>query len=96
MKTNVVVYALSPFDLSRDTDPNQIAHRNDTVLPAHPPAPPPLAQGRAVILRNVAKAGQKFLAASRAFTMAQHFLFSNPDTFLKIYLVDGDRADYLR
>jgi len=96
LKPDAVVYAVNPFDLSRDPDPLQIAHRKDPVLPPHAPPPAPLAQGKAIVLRNAAKAVQNLLNASRTFTMAQHFLFSNPDTFLKIYLADGDRADYLR
>ena len=28
--------------------------------------------------------------------MAQHFLFQNRDTFLKLYLQYGDKADFLR
>jgi hypothetical protein len=96
LKPDAVIYAVNPFDLSRDTDPLQIAHRNDPVLPPHAPPPAPLAQGKAIVLRNAAKAVQNLLNESRTFTMAQHFLFSNPDTFLKIYLADGDRADYLR
>lgn len=96
LRPDIVVYAVNPFDLSRDTDPLQIAHRNDPVLPPHAPPPPPLAQGKAIVLRNAAKAVQNLLNSSRTFTMAQHFLFSNPDTFLRIYMADGDRADYLR
>jgi hypothetical protein len=90
LKPDAVVYAVNPFDLSRDTDPLQIAHRNDPVLPPHAPAPAPLAQGKAIAVRNAAKAVQNLLNSSRTFTMAQHFLFSNPDTFLKIYLADGE------
>ena len=33
---------------------------------------------------------------SRAVVVAQHFLFSQPDMFVKLYLNYGDRADFLR
>ncbi len=33
---------------------------------------------------------------SRAFVVAQHFLFSRPDLYVPLYLQYGDRADFLR
>jgi hypothetical protein len=96
LKPDLVVYAVNPFDLSRDPDPVQLEHRNDPVLPPHPPEPPPAPRDVKIIMRDAAKFLQNSVAGSRTMTMAQHFLFSNPDTFEKLYLADGDRADYLR
>ena len=94
LKPELVVYAVNPFDLSRDIDPNQLVHRNERVLPRR--ASTPVVEDRGQALRDTLKFIQNSLADSRAFTIAQHFLFSNPDTFLRIYLADGDRADYVR
>jgi len=94
LQPDLVIYAVNPFDLNRGIDRRQLEHRNDPVLPPIQEAALPKDDG--VTLRNTLKAIQNSLADSTAFTMAQHFLFSNPDTFLRIYLADGDRADYVR
>jgi hypothetical protein len=94
LQPDLVIYAVNPFDLNRGIDRRQLAQRNDPVLPPMQEATLPHDGG--VNLRNTLKAIQNALADSTAVTMAQHFLFSNPDTFLRIYLADGDRADYVR
>ena len=94
LEPELVVYAINPFDLSRGIDPNQLAHRDD------PDATyPKLAidlEDKSFSVQKVLKDFQNAFNGSRAFVMAQHFVFYNPSTFLKIYLADGHRADYLR
>jgi hypothetical protein len=94
MRPDLVVYAVNPFDLSRGIDRQQLAHRNDPVpfpLPATP-----VAERKGPGVQDIVKYIQNSLSDSRAVTMAQHFLFSNPETFLRVYLADGDRADFVR
>lgn len=86
---DIAVYAVAPFDLDQAMDPLQLANRN------HPQAVPqgPLAHyAKPTLLKTL----QGALNDSRAFLVAQHFLFSNTETFLRIYMAYGDKADYLR
>lgn len=88
LRPDLVVYAITPFDLDQRMDPVQLAHRNDPVATVSKPA----------THFNVSwlKLLQHQLNDSRAVLVAQHFLFSNTATYLRLYLAYGDRADYLR
>jgi hypothetical protein len=39
---------------------------------------------------------QILITESRAVLVAEHFLFKNRDTYLRLYLRYGDKADFLR
>ncbi len=86
---DAVVYAVAPFDLDQTMDPVQLANRNN---PRAASTGPLAHYAKPTLL----KALQRALNESRTFLVAQHFLFSNTETFLRIYLAYGDKADYLR
>jgi GDSL-like Lipase/Acylhydrolase family len=95
LKPDVVLYLLAPFDLEQRIDPKELAARND---PAHnDPARTGLQAKRAVQLTlSPMKRLEGTLVESRTVLVAQHFLFQNRDTFLRMYMLYGDKADFLR
>jgi len=88
LKPDVVLYLLTPFDLERQIDPKELSERN---------APPQTHSTKAVRLNESAlKRLQRMVTESRTMLVAQHVLFQNKDVFLRLYLLYGDKADYLR
>ena len=85
---DLVVYAVAPLDLEHTIDPVELANRNNPLVTLS--SPPTLAKNTPI------KKLQNLLNDSRAFQIAQHFLFSNTETFLRLYMAYGDKADYLR
>lgn len=88
LKPDVVLFVLTPFDLEQKINPAQLAERNELHLRSSQPA---------VQLRiGPFKRLERALLESRAVLVAQHYLLSNENTFLRLYLVYGDKADFLR
>lgn len=88
LKPDVVLYLLAPFDLEQRIDPTALAERDN---------PTPTASVPPVTLRlSPMKRLQNMLVQGRAVLVAQHFLFQNKDTFLTMYMMYGDKADFLR
>jgi GDSL-like Lipase/Acylhydrolase family len=85
---DVVIYAVSPFDLEEKTDPAQLAGRNNLALRFDRPA--------VTIHISPLKRLANLLQVSRTATIAQHFLYSNTDTYMRLSLSRGDKTDYLR
>jgi hypothetical protein len=88
LKPDVVVYPLTPFDLEQGMDPRAFAERNNPAYLASKPAAP--------YKRGLFAEIQRQITGSRTVLVAQHFLFANRDTFLRLYMVYGDKADFLR
>lgn len=88
LKPDVVLFVLTPYDLEQHIDSRQLAERNDSQ--AH------FTTDAVQLQLSPFKRLQHAFTRSRAILMAQHFLFSNEDTFLKLYLLYGDKADFLR
>jgi hypothetical protein len=90
LQPDIVVYLIAPFDLEQRIDPEELAERNNstrTGLQAKP----------AVHLTlSPMKRLEGTLVESRTVLVAQHFLFQNRDTFLRMYMLYGDKADFLR
>jgi hypothetical protein len=85
---DLVVYAVSPFDLEEQLDPDQLAARNHPEITFDRPA--------ATIHLSFLKWVAINIQDSRAIIMAQHFLFTNTDTYLRLSLSRGDKTDYMR
>lgn len=85
---DLVVYAVSPFDLEEKLDPEQLAARNHPEITFDRPA--------ATIHLSFLKWVAINIQDSRAIIMAQHFLFTNTDTYLRLSLSRGDKTDYMR
>lgn len=85
LKPDILLLSLNPFDLGKfdrfDPDANPTA-----------PAASENGGGRDWIRNNIAIP----LKSSRAFLMLQHFMYQDPETYVKLYLLYGDAAGYAR
>jgi SGNH hydrolase-like domain, acetyltransferase AlgX len=88
LKPDVVVYMVAPFDLEKQIDPQALAERDAPRSAAEPPA--------ATLALSPMKRFQQAVIKGRSVLVAQHFLFENKETFLRVYLLYGDKADFLR
>jgi hypothetical protein len=88
LKPDVVLFLLAPFDLEQQIDPKELAERNDPArVIAASAVHEPLS-----LMRRV----QLLIVDSRTVVVAEHFLLKNRDTYLRLYLHYGDKADFLR
>jgi hypothetical protein len=88
LKPDVLILVLSPFDLTKTFDPQRLADRDH---------PAPLAKALPSPFRLELMARfHVLLNSSRLMFVAQHFLFQDPQRYIKFYLMYGDRADFLR
>ena len=85
---DVVLYLLAPFDLERRIDPKALRDRNN----------PARTSSLAAVHLTLSplKRLQAMLIHARTVLVAQHYLFRNKDTFLRMYMLYGDKADFLR
>lgn len=88
LKPDVVLYVLAPFDLEQQIDPKALAELDD---PVHPLAATAVYEPLSLMRRI-----QLLLTESRTLLVAEHFLLQNRDTYLRLYLNYGDKADFLR
>jgi hypothetical protein len=88
LKPDVVLYLLAPFDLEQQIDQKELSERDNTIRP------PSKAAVRLTI--SPLKQLEGMLIQSRTVLVAQHYLFQNRETFLRIYMTYGDKADFLR
>jgi hypothetical protein len=88
LKPDVVLYLLAPFDLEQQIDPKELSERDNTIRPP----------SKAAVQLTVSPVKQleEMLIQSRTVLVAQHYLFQNRDTFLRLYMTYGDKADFLR
>jgi hypothetical protein len=88
LKPDVIVWLLAPFDLEQQIDPQALADRNKTEQPAKASD----VHESLSLMRRI----QLLVTSSRTVLVAEHFLLQNRDTFLRLYLNYGDKADFLR
>ncbi|HEY0703141.1 MAG TPA: SGNH/GDSL hydrolase family protein [Candidatus Acidoferrales bacterium] len=88
LKPDVVLYLVAPFDLEKQIDPTTLAERD---APARTSAAP-----AATLALSPMKRFEQEVIKGRSVLVAEHFLFENKETFLRAYLLYGDKADFLR
>jgi hypothetical protein len=88
LKPDVVLFLLAPFDLEQQIDPKALAERDD---PAHRVVTTDVYEPLSLMRRI-----QLLITDSRTALVAEHFLLRNRDTYLRLYLHYGDKADFLR
>jgi hypothetical protein len=88
LKPDVVLYLVAPFDLEKQIDPKALAERD---APARTNGSPAV-----TLARSPMKRFQEEVIKGRSVLVAQYFLFENKETFLRVYLLYGDKADFLR
>jgi hypothetical protein len=88
LKPDVVLFLLAPFDIEQQIDPKELAARDDPerVIAANAVVEP------LSLMRRL----QLLIVDSRSVRVAEHFLLKNRDTYLRLYLHYGDKADFLR
>lgn len=88
LKPDIVLFVLTPYDLEQTINPEDLAARDDP----NPPLSAPAVELKIGPVKRIERA----VLQSRAVLVAQHYLFSDEDTFLRLYLIYGDKADFLR
>jgi hypothetical protein len=88
LKPDLAVMTVSPYDLEHLV-PSDIPDVSNPLQqrPASTAAPETL---------SPLKRAQNLVTESRAVTVAEHYLFQDPSTYMRIYLAYGDKADFLR
>jgi hypothetical protein len=82
------VMSVSPHDFEI-MQPQQVKDR-------YKPIPPHSTNLTEYEKTSLLKQFQKLITQSHSVIAAEHFMFQDPATYLKMYLVYGDNADYLR
>ncbi len=82
---DVILYLIVPYDVEQQFDAPDLNPRSDAKTARTPPL-------QLSLMRRI----QIMITQSRAVLVAQHFLFQDTDTFLRLYLNYGDKADFLR
>jgi len=88
LRPDVLVMGVSPHDLDIML-PQQVKDRYQPMGPRNGNV---AEDEKAGLLEQV----RKSITESSSVFAAQHFLFQDPATYLKMYLVHGDKADFLR
>jgi hypothetical protein len=89
LKPDLLILAVSPFDLEERSDPEQFAARNN-------PTATFSKQGVTFEVSPIKRLQVILMKDSRAILMAQHLLFTNTDTYVRLSWSRGDKTDYLR
>jgi hypothetical protein len=85
---DVVIYLVVPYDLNQQMLPEGLTEPGTPALTSSSAATPP-----AVSLLNRL---EHLVIQSRTLLVAQHFVFQNRESFIRAYMMYGDKADYLR
>lgn len=93
LKPDVVMLVLTPFELVDPIDPVLFANRDhpEHAGKAHGQKKPEDANETGLMARASA-----LLSNSRAALAAQYFLFQDREQYIKLFLMHGEKADYLR
>ena len=92
MRPDLIMLVVTPFELVDITEPNVLANRrNPEVLLQEKSAIK--ATHKPATLVSVVDAA---IADSRAVLAAQHLLYQNREKYISLFLMHGDKADYLR
>jgi hypothetical protein len=89
LQPDMVLLAINPIDVRKEITPEQLAKRNQTVTLVET-ATAPVEGGW--LHRHVIRPVRE----SRAMYVAQHYLYQDPETYLKLYLLLGDSAGYVQ
>jgi hypothetical protein len=88
LKPDAVMLAIAPFDIQQDIDPRLLATRQNPLLLkiSHPRC-----ENESIFTRM-----RNWLSESRTVIVARHFLYENQKHYLRLFLLQGDSADFLR
>ena len=92
LKPDVLLLAVSPYDIET-TESADVQKRFQPIPQRQEGAVSPIeAAQRRLLIKRV----QRLVTQSRSVTAAEHFLFQDPATFLRLWLGYKDKADFLR
>jgi hypothetical protein len=88
LRPDMIMVVITPYEMKAAIDPGELAHRDTppVTAAAEPPPPPKSFVAR---LSDLA-------FNSRLLVVAQHFLFQDRATFVRLFMLHGDDAGYLR
>ena len=89
MRPDLVMVVMTPYEMKAPIDPEQLAHRDDPAVPETGPAATPPTRSLVARISDIA-------FNSRILVVAQHFLFQDRATFVRLFMLHGEDADYLR
>jgi hypothetical protein len=90
MHPDLVMLVLTPYEMKAPVAPAQLAARDAPAAPApEPDTVPPPPKSLVAQLSDLA-------FDSRILVVAQHYLFQDRATFVKLFMLHGEDADYLR
>jgi hypothetical protein len=87
LKPAIVMMTVTPYDIEHIL-PADFEERYKPISPHQADTTPEKS--------GILKTAQGLLTGSRAVTAVEHFLFQDPATQLRMFLMYGDKADYLR
>jgi hypothetical protein len=95
IKPDLVAYVTVPFDMEEMADHQRIANRlhPDLLVQRHTEPVASMPRPLKARLNDVAN---ELVQESRAVLVAQHFLYADRASFIRLQLGLGDKADYLR
>jgi hypothetical protein len=92
LKPDLVMMVMVPYDLQEIADRRRLADRDQPEKLARPvmadPPPPPA--------RSLISQLQDYLSDSRAVLAAQHFLYQDRASYIRLYMLHGDEVGYLK
>jgi len=92
MRPDIVMLVIVPFDLEDTEDPKRLANRDHPELLVRAQAAATAAPQSRPLFQRINDA----LSDSRAVIAAEHFLYQDRATYVRLFLKYGDKADYLR
>lgn len=93
LKPDAVLFLFGPYDIEAISSPARLAARDHPELLLRKTTKHPHQEARA---RPLFKRLVDLTADSRALVMVQHFLYSDRQTYVKLFMMYGDKADYVR
>lgn len=91
LKPDLVMFLFGAYDIEAISSPKRLQDRDHPELLRDASTGTGKPRPRGLLKRLV-----DLTADSRALVMAQHFLYSDRDTYVKLFLLYGDKADYVR
>jgi hypothetical protein len=93
MRPDLIMLALTPYEMKAPIAPERLASRDRPVAPGAAPA----GEGERTLLQKSLVARISDLAyGSRLLVAAQHYLFEDRGTYVRLFMLHGDDAGYLR
>jgi hypothetical protein len=91
LRPDVIMVVMTPYEMKAAIDPGALAQRDmpPVTAAAAPPSSPPPPKSWVARLSDLA-------FNSRILVVAQHFLFQDRATFVRLFMLHGDDAGYLR